>query len=341
MTTNRRHFLTRMVAFSTALSAAPAFSQAAARPSAGRTITGKLSGKSVFIPDLDTPPMPQLADSGVIRDGQSIRGFRAIDPAIGYPDVLSFRRKLALLIPATNTSMEAELWDILIRHRTSAGLDGIGLHTSNVITPKPVLRNAADLQEYKRQFLGGLKTAVEQAMLAQPHYFIMGMSLEHIIDTLDEIRAPIAELEAQTGLGCAAWHDAAVAALSQFKAKRIGLLTPFDANGNRNAARIFTALGFDVVSTVGFACANALHIAHIPDAAKERAIVDHLATNANRLDAIVQCGTNMSLTQVTERLEPRLGLPIIGINAALLWYALRENGFAKPMHGAGRLFAEL
>ena len=227
-----------------------------------------------------------------------------------------------------------------MRHGSRAGLHGIGLHTTNVITPKPVLQTAADLEEYKRQFLGGLKTAVEHAMLAQPHYFIMGMSLEHIISTLEDVRSPIAELEARTGLACAAWHDAAVAALGRFKAKRIGLLTPFDAQGNRNATQVFSELGFDVVSTVGFACANALDIAHVPDAAKETAIADHLATRANRLDAVIQCGTNMSLSQVTERLEPRIGIPIIGINAALLWHALRENGFATPIPGAGRLLRE-
>jgi maleate isomerase len=48
----------------------------------------------------------------------------------------------------------------------------------------------------------------------------------------------------------------------------------------------------------------------------------------------------MSLIQVSERLEPVLGIPVIGINAALLWYALRENGISDPLEGAGRLLRE-
>ena len=91
---------------------------------------------------------------------------------------------------------------------------------------------------------------------------------------------------------------------------------------------------------MGLPCAAALHIAHLPDWAKERAIVELLATPANRLDAVVQCDTNTSLMQVSERLEPGLGLPILGANAALLWYALRENGFAEPLRGAGLLLRE-
>jgi maleate isomerase len=86
-------------------------------------------------------------------------------------------------------------------------------------------------------------------------------------------------------------------------------------------------MGFDVVSGVGFPCANALRIAHAPDRAKEKAILELLATDKNNLDAVVQCGTNMSLIDVTERLEPFTGISTPGINAVTFWYALRENGF--------------
>lgn len=48
----------------------------------------------------------------------------------------------------------------------------------------------------------------------------------------------------------------------------------------------------------------------------------------------------MSLIQVSERLEPMLGIPLIGINAALLWYALRENGITDPLIGAGALLRD-
>jgi maleate isomerase len=72
----------------------------------------------------------------------------------------------------------------------------------------------------------------------------------------------------------------------------------------------------------------------------EKAVIELLATPGNRLDAVVQCGTNMSLMQVSERLEPVLGTPIIGINAALFWYALRENGFTDPLMGGGMLLRE-
>ncbi len=48
----------------------------------------------------------------------------------------------------------------------------------------------------------------------------------------------------------------------------------------------------------------------------------------------------MSLLDVTEKLEPVIGIPILGINAVTFWYALRENGFVGPLTGAGRLLQE-
>lgn len=308
---------------------------------ASRTIVGALSGRELQFPNRNASPMPELMPSGVILDGEPVERFGAIDSSRGYPDVRSFRRKLGLLLPATNTSMEHELWSILRRNAHEPGLDGVGIHTANVTTPQPQLRSEADIVAYRRQFLGGLAAAIDQIQLAQPEYLIMGMSLEHVLRGLEQVRAPMSEVETYAGLPMTTCHDAIAAALDRLGARRIGLLTPFDRAGNENAKQLYLDLDVDVVATVGFSCANTLHIAHIPDWAKERAIVELLATPANRLDAVVQCGTNMSLIQVSERLEPQLGIPILGINAVVLWYALRENGFSCPLAGAGRLLREL
>jgi maleate isomerase len=59
-------------------------------------------------------------------------------------------------------------------------------------------------------------------------------------------------------------------------------------------------------------------IAHIPDWAKEKAVMG-MATAQNRLDAIVQCGTNMGMIDVTQKLEPLLDIPILGINPVCFW----------------------
>ncbi len=304
------------------------------------TIIGKLSGKKLAIPDVNAPPVPALAPPGIVHNGNGAENFGGIGSSIGYPDVRSFRRKFGLIIPATNTSMEHELWSIVFGNQEPQGLKGVGLHTATVMTPKAKLQTEEDLANYKEQFLSGLKSAVDAAVLAQPQYMIMGMSLEHIIVGIEEIRGVMTDIEAYSGLAWATWHDAVQAALEKYGAKRIGILTPFDKKGNESATQMFEELGFEVVSSVGFACADALHIAHVPDWAKEKAILELLATEENELEAVVQCGTNMSFINVTEKLEPVIGIPILGINAVTFWYALRENGFDSAVAGGGRLLRE-
>jgi hypothetical protein len=73
-----------------------------------QTLIGNLSGMEIAIPDAGTPPMPTLAEPGVILNGTKAEGF-TIDSARGYPDVRSFRRKFGLLIPATNTMSSGAL----------------------------------------------------------------------------------------------------------------------------------------------------------------------------------------------------------------------------------------
>jgi maleate isomerase len=305
---------------------------------AKRTIVGKLSGKTIFLADPNRAPMPAISSSGVVKDGQALADFK-INTTPGNPDARSYRRKFGLLIPATNTSMEHELWSIIFDNQQN-GLDGVGIHVANIITPKTKLQTNADLDVYKTQFIDGLNIAIDQVALAQPEYLIMGMSLEHILFGMDEIRGLMTKIERQNPYSWATWHEAADAALKKYKAKRIGLISPFSAKGNANAKKMFEDLGYEVVTTFGFACANAYDIAHIPDSAKEEAILKHIAIPENKLDAVLQLGTNMSLINVTEKLEKKIGIPILGINAVTFWYALRENGFEKPLVKAGRLARE-
>lgn len=306
-----------------------------------QTLAGRLSGKNIRIPDVNAPPIPSIIAPGVIHDGIPAEGFGRIGATShGYPDAVSFRRRFGLLVPATNTTMEQELWGLIFANQAPDALRGVGIHTTTVSIPRPEVGTAEGLENFKQQFLGGLESAVATALLAAPQYLIMGISLEHILTGIGLIRETMAKTESYCPLAWSTEHDAIKSALDCYGAKRIGLLTPWERIGNGSATRMFEDLGFEVVSSVGFSCGHVQHIAHIPDWAKEKAIMELLATAGNRLDAIVQCGTNMSLNAVLERLEPVVGIPIIGVNAAIFWYALRENGLRAPLMGGGRLLRE-
>lgn len=304
---------------------------------ASRTIKGTLSGKSITLPEVNSSTQTSINASGFIKNGKPVPDFKS-QASANLPDALSFKRKFGLLIPVTNTSMEYELWNIIMNNNEAGNLDGVGLHTTNIQIPKISIQTEAGLEKFKNAFIAGLDRAVQEAHLARPEYLIMGMSLEHILYGLNEIRSLMNNMNSE--LSWATWHDAADAALKKYKAKRIGLISPFIAKGNENAKKMFEDMGYEVVVTFGFGSSDLVDIAHIPDAAKEEAILKHMATPENKLDAIVQLGTNMSITHLVEDLERKTGIPVLGINAVTFWYALRENGFTKPLVKSGRLLRE-
>jgi len=46
------------------------------------------------------------------------------------------------------------------------------------------------------------------------------------------------------------------------------------------------------------------------------------------------------MSRLADEAERWLGKPVIAINAATFWYALRQNGIADQLQGFGRLLRE-
>jgi len=58
------------------------------------------------------------------------------------------------------------------------------------------------------------------------------------------------------------------------------------------------------------------------------------------VDAIIQVGTNLSMVRLAAEAEDWLGKPVIAINTATYWHALRANGIADRLNGFGRLLSD-
>lgn len=112
------------------------------------------------------------------------------------------------------------------------------------------------------------------------------------------------------------------------------MITPYQPVADIEVKKFFEELGWEVAAVHGFCCVGAVEIAHVTEQMLEDAVHK---LNAPDVDAFVQCGTNLSFVGVADRLEPVIGKPIIPINAATLWLALRENHIYEPLYGCSRL----
>jgi maleate isomerase len=107
--------------------------------------------------------------------------------------------------------------------------------------------------------------------------------------------------------------------------------------GDRQVHRFFSDCGYEVVNLLGLRCASPVLIAHVSPARLREAI---RRVNRGRVDAIVQVGTNLAMAAIAPGAEKRLGKPVIAINTATYWYALRQYGIKDKVKGWGSLLSD-
>ena len=93
--------------------------------------------------------------------------------------------------------------------------------------------------------------------------------------------------------------------------------------------------GFEVVRDIALQCPSWTASPGAAGAAAREA--DRTRRQWPDVDAIVQVGTNLSMVRLAAAAEMWLGKPVIAINTATYWHALRQNKIADKIPGLGRL----
>ena len=245
------------------------------------------------------------------------------------PDALGYRAKFGVLVPSTNTIVEPDF------HRMAP--DGISLATGRIFIENPRMDDDAGFEALMEQIRASIARAVRELMSSEPDYLVMGMSSETFWGGKkgnDEFRQRIAQL---SGLRIATGANACEKALGLLGARRLGVVTPYQPVGDAQVRRFLGECGYEVVALEGLRCTTAVGIAHVDEGTLRRAIA---AVNRPGVDAVLQVGTNLSMLRLADEAERELGKPVIAINAATFWYALRDNGFTDRISGFGRLLRE-
>jgi len=129
---------------------------------------------------------------------------------------------------------------------------------------------------------------------------------------------------------------AAFAAFAEFKAKRISVLTPYTEAVNKDMARVFSGSGCTVSNIAGFGFEDDTAMTFISPQDIEDAAIEICDPDADLL--FISC-TALRSAQVVERIEQRLGKPVITSNQALAWHSLSLLNYPKPVSGYGQLLS--
>ncbi len=245
-------------------------------------------------------------------------------------NALGWRRTFGVLGPSTNTIVQPDFDDMRV--------PGVTNHYSRIFTPNANAVSNESFRAGANTIADNVLDAVRSVMTAAPDYLVMGMSAVTFFDGEKGANAFVDKVEAEAGVCVSIGSHACTAALHCYGGvKRIAVLSPYWPVMNTEVSRYFGDMGFGVVRDIALQCRSWTAIAEVNDAALRAALRQ---IDGDDVDAIVQVGTNLSMVRLAAAAELWLGKPVVAINTATYWHALRANGITDQKQGFGRLLAE-
>jgi maleate isomerase len=245
-------------------------------------------------------------------------------------DRIGYRLKIGIVIPSTNTTVQPE----------TDGMRPVGVtnHIGRIHIPDLPLGNDTEFEAMVEAIGPDLYPCIDRVMTCKPAHLVMAMSIPTFWGGKTGSEQLLKRLEERAHVPVTMGSAACIAALKCFPGvRRIGVLTPYQPVGDAHVAGYFRDFGYDVAAVHSLKRPSEVQIAH----ATEADIRDGLkALETAGIDAIVQAGTDLAVVDIADEAERWLGIPVIAINAATYWWALRRSGISDRMDGRGSLLAE-
>jgi len=246
-------------------------------------------------------------------------------------DALGWRKVFAVIGPSTNTIVQPDM--------EAMRPIGVTNQYRDIYVEDPAALSDESFLAGAQKISDGMKEAIHTAMTCRPDYLVLGVSAISFKGGVAGATAFVDEIRGISGLGISVGSLATARALEAYgNIKRISFLSPYYPAANAQVKQFFEESGFEVVRDIALRCTSWTDIARV-DEARLCAALRQL--DGDEVDAIVQVGTNLSMVRLAAQAETWLAKPVVAINAATYWHALRTNGIADRTAGLGRLLAEL
>jgi maleate isomerase len=245
-------------------------------------------------------------------------------------DVLGWRRKFGIIGPSTNTIVQPD-YDDMRPH-------GVTNHYSRIRTPNAQAVSNETFLAGTQIIADNVLDAVDSVMTCSPDYLVMGMSAITFyggVAGADEFEQ---RLKNRSGVGISIGAHSVRDALRAYgDVKRVAFLSPYFPAANIEVRGYLEESGFDIVRDVCLECPSWTAIAEVTEKDLRQVLRD---LDGDDVDALLQVGTNLSMTRLAAEAEMWLDKPVIAINTATYWHALRHNGIEDKVQGFGRLLSE-
>lgn len=235
--------------------------------------------------------------------------------------------KIGVLTPATNVTVESELWSMRVPQATIASAR-IQIDAVDWTAPDGLQR-----------FVEGVNARLPQTarqLQCRPDVLLMGISSSNLWGGLAGNEQIKATMRRETGLELITPVDALLAAQRRLNFRRIAVLTPYPAVADAKVVAFFKEFGVDVVAQKSLHATNAIEIAEFSEDMLRQCVSE---VDTGDAEAIVQLGTDLRMARVAAEAEGWLGKPALSINATTWWHCLRANDIHARIAGWGQLLA--
>ncbi len=235
---------------------------------------------------------------------------------------MSLERRVGVLLPSSNMVIEPEFY------RTVP--PGVTVHSMRLLLTEVRYNAWMTMNQEIEKGSEYLATAEVDVIL----FACTGASFAkpgYDREIMDRIRQA-------TGIRSTTTSTAVLEAFKELKVKKISLATPYPREVNGIAKIFFESNGIEVIAEKGLGIVSSAEIGRL----NSEAVYD-LAVEADRPEAevvLLSC-TNLRTFDVLERLEKRLGKPVISSNQASLWSVLKILGAGLPLQGCGTLLVKV
>lgn len=245
-------------------------------------------------------------------------------------DVLGYRRKIGVIGPSTNTTVQPEMEDMRP--------PGVTNHYGRIYTPNAKAISNETFMAGTLKISEGVIDAVQSVMTCEPHWLVMGMSAVTFYGGAQGAREFQKKLEDLAQVGVTTGSLATLAALRALgNIRRIAFVSPYYPVANAEVKRFFHEHDIEVKRDACLQCPSWTAIAEVTESTLRAQL---RALDGDDVDALVQVGTNMCMAKLAGEAERWLGKPVVAINTATYWHGLRGCGIPDKVSGYGRLLSE-
>jgi maleate isomerase len=245
------------------------------------------------------------------------------------PDLLGYRAKMGAVVPSTNTTMEPEMHAMAPR--------GVTFHTARIYLAQSSVNSPEEAKKAIAAFQEALGIAIRDVATAEIDHLLIGVSALSFMGGVAGAQRFAENLANITSVPVTTASAAAIEALPLYGVKRVGILSPHPPMFDEHYVRFFAESGYEVAKLHRIDCPTTLAIALVEPTTIRAALRDLCDAGA---DAVVQVGTDLVMTRLADEAERWLGRPVLAVNAAMLWHALRARGVADRLDGYGSILRE-